>query len=73
MDVGIALLPTLAATIMIPDVVSELSAEQLITALNKKLSEEFTGVRLMTPTFRAHAAMLAAKVWFGEPKGIAEY
>lgn len=55
---------------MIPDVVSELSIEQLITALNEKLFAERSGVRLMTPpASRAHVATLAAKViHFSESK-----
>ena len=56
---------------MIPDIVFELSVEQLFTELNKKLFAERTSVRLMTPlASRAHVATLAAKVRFCEPKRV---
>ena len=60
---------------MIPDVVFEFSVEQLIAALNKKLSAECTGVQLMMPPVsHAHVATLAAKVIrFSESKDIAEF
>ena len=56
----------LAATVMFPDVVLELSVEQHIAALNKKLSMEYTQ---SSPVPRAHVAVVAAEVRFSEPQG----
>ena len=51
------------------DVALELSVEQLISALNKKLSIEFTGVRSkVLPVSRTLAAALTAEVRPGELK-----
>ena len=48
---------------MIPDIVFELSVEQLIGVLNKKLSMEFTRVQTSMPhVARALVAELAAEV-----------
>ena len=50
---------------MIPDIVLELSIEQLISALNDKLTIECTKVQPTTPP----VVMLAVKVRFSGPKG----
>jgi len=42
--------PKSPATTMIPDIAYELSAEQLIVVLNKKLSMEFPKLQPMMPT-----------------------
>ena len=65
-----SLLPRLSATVMTPDAVLELSVEQLIATLNKKLSTEFTRVQPTTlPVSRALVATLAAEVRVTEPHG----
>ena len=51
------------------DVALELSVEQLISALNKKLFIEFTGVRSkVPPVSRTSVAALTAEVRSGELK-----
>jgi len=53
----------LASTAMIPDIVFELSLEQLISVLNKKLSMECTRVQTSMPhVSRALVAGFAAEV-----------
>ena len=57
------------ATMMVPDAALELSVEQLISALNKKLFMECTRVqREMPPTSRALVATLTAEVCSRDPK-----
>ena len=61
---------TLATATMVSDAALELSVEQLIGALNKKLFTECARVQLaMPPTSRALAAVLTAEVRSHEPKG----
>ena len=56
--------PPLITTIMTPDPVLELSVEQHISALNKKLSLECTRLQQTMPlASRALAATLKIKVW----------
>jgi len=53
----------LTATMMVPDTALELSVEQLISALNKKLFMEYARVQsAISPTSRAPVATLTAEV-----------
>jgi len=61
----IGLLPSPSATTMTPDIVLELSVEQLISALNKKLTVEYTKAQ---PTTAPGVATLAAEVRLSEPQ-----
>ena len=55
----------LTATTMVPDAALELSVEQLISALNKKLFMEYTRAQsAISPTSRAPVATLTAEVQF---------
>ena len=55
---------------IVPDVAHELSIEQLIEALNKKLFTEFTGIQpAMPPVPRVLVAKLTAEVRSNELKG----
>ena len=58
---------TLATTAMMAlDVTLELSVEELISALNKKMFMEYTRVRsAMPPVSRTLVATLATEVWSG--------
>jgi len=57
-------------TTMIPEAALELSVEQLISALNKKLFMEYARVHgEMPPMSRALVATLSAEVRSQEPKG----
>jgi len=47
----------------VPDAVLELSIEQLIRALNKKLFAECARVQSAIPTSRVLVATLASEVW----------
>ena len=53
----------LTATMMVPDAALELSIEQLISALNKKLFMEYAQVQSeISPTSRVPVATLTAEV-----------
>jgi len=59
----------LTATMMVPDAALELSVEQLISALNKKLFMECTRVQAaMPPVSRVPVAKLTAEVQFQDLK-----
>ena len=59
----------IASTTMFPDIVPELSIEQLIGALNKKLSTECTRVQsALPPESRALVTTLAAEVRSSEQR-----
>ena len=63
----------LITTVMTPDAILELSIEQLIRALNKKLFMEYTRVGLaMPPMSRTLVATLAAEVRCQELEGSLE-
>ena len=60
--------PELTVTIMSPDPILELSVEQLIKALNKKLFTECARIQsTVPPASRALVATLAAEVRSNEP------